>query len=114
LEKSPYSDTVAQRYAKLSRVRKQKNGLARLSLRQLTLHTHPRIMKYSPVTSSSIAEIGYDDEHATFGVKFRDGREYHYFGVPRDVFERCLGATSLGRYFNLYVKNCGYSFHEVG
>lgn len=70
-------------------------------------------MEYVSVTSSVIAAVGYDDESSTLGVKLLSGKEYHYFGVPRDVYEGCLTASSVGKYYNAAVKGGGYPFREI-
>lgn len=71
-------------------------------------------MEYVPVSSSAIAAIGYDEGQAILGVKLVAGAEYHYYGVPRDVYDGCITATSVGQYYNSYVKAGGYSFEKVG
>jgi hypothetical protein len=71
-------------------------------------------MDYVSVSSSAIAAVGYERETNTLGVRYLDGSEYHYFGVPEDVFEGLRSASSIGSYFNQYVKKAGYSFSKVG
>lgn len=71
-------------------------------------------MDYVSVSSTNIAAVGYDDEQTLLGVRFLNGREYHYFGVPRDVFDALLSAPSVGQYFNAYVRKGGYAFQQVG
>jgi len=50
----------------------------------------------------------------TLGVKTTKGAEYHYYGVPRDVFEGMRAASSVGSYYNEHVKKPGYSYAKVG
>ena len=45
------------------------------------------MMEYTPVSSSTVSAVGYDETSNTLGVRFNNGSEYHYFGVPQDVFE---------------------------
>jgi hypothetical protein len=71
-------------------------------------------MDYFAVSSSNVAAVGYQSETNTLGVRFLDGSEYHYFGVPEDVFEGLRSASSVGSYLNQYVKKAGYSYSKVG
>jgi KTSC domain-containing protein len=68
---------------------------------------------YVPVSSSTISAIAYDSESATLGVRFHNGTEYHYFQVPRDVYEGFLLASSCGAYLNNNLRNAGYTYARV-
>ena len=57
----------------------------------------------TPVSSSSIASIGYTTD-ATLEVEFRRGVIYRYFAVPKDVYNAMLLAESIGAYFNSSVR----------
>jgi hypothetical protein len=70
-------------------------------------------MEYANVSSSTIAAVGFDDTQSTLGVRFLSGREYHYFGVPRYIYEAILSASSVGQYFNEHVKKAGYQYHQI-
>ena len=70
-------------------------------------------MEYESVTSSNVAAVGYDDATNTLGVRFINGSEYHYFGVPRDVYDGLLGASSVGTYLNANVKKAGYGYSQI-
>ena len=71
-------------------------------------------MEFINVSSTTLAAVGYDESAALLAVRFISGREYHYFGVPRDVYDGFFTATSIGHYFNNYVKRAGYPFQQVG
>jgi KTSC domain len=71
-------------------------------------------MDYVSVSSTSVAAIGYESETNTLGVRFQNGGEYHYFGVPEDVFEALKSASSIGSYINEYIKKAGYPCSKVG
>ncbi|MBS1984510.1 MAG: KTSC domain-containing protein [Bdellovibrionales bacterium] len=58
-----------------------------------------------PVTSSDLAEVGYDPSSMTLEVLFTKGGLYQYFDVPEVVFQELLQAGSKGRYFNQNIKN---------
>lgn len=61
-------------------------------------------MERQPVTSSNLAEVGYDPELETLEVQFRLGGVYQYFNVPAFMYERLMSADSLGRFFNAEIK----------
>lgn len=58
----------------------------------------------TPVNSSNIAEVGYDESSATMEVLFRGGRLYQYFDVPSRVYQELVQADSCGRYLNQEIK----------
>jgi hypothetical protein len=70
-------------------------------------------MQREPVSSSSIASIGYDEETSTLEIEFHNGRIYQYHGVPPQMAEAMRAASSTGAYFNKYVRNGGYDFTLV-
>lgn len=70
-------------------------------------------MEYTAVASSNILAIGFEDATLTLGVQFKNGTEYHYFGVSRDVFEGFLGASSKGTYLDQFIKKAGYPCSRV-
>jgi hypothetical protein len=71
-------------------------------------------MEYIPVSSSNVAAVAYNAPTNTLGVRFLNGSEYHYFGVPEEIFEALKSATSVGTYLNAAVKKGGYSYQRVG
>lgn len=70
-------------------------------------------MEYVSVSSSTISAVGYDDALNTLAVRFHNGTEYHYFGVPQDVFEAMRSAPSVGRFFDQNIKKAGYGYARV-
>jgi len=58
-----------------------------------------------PVTSSSIAEVGYDLTTMTLEVAFCDGTVYQYFDVPEALYQELLQAGSIGGFLNEQIKN---------
>ena len=55
-----------------------------------------------PVGSSAIAAVGYDGY--TLTVEFRNGRIYDHPGVPHEVFEGLMQASSKGAYYNQHIR----------
>lgn len=61
-------------------------------------------MNRAPVTSSTIASVGYDQASSTLEVEFINGRVYQYFDVPSVVHNALVSADSVGTYFNQEIK----------
>lgn len=62
-------------------------------------------MNRTPVSSSNILSVGYDDDSFVLEVEFKDGRVYQYFDVPRAEFDALLSAGSIGSYFSANIRN---------
>jgi len=62
-------------------------------------------MQMHEVTSSNVAEIGYDPESLDLVVVFKSGRRYLYKGVPPTEFENLRAAGSTGNYFNKNIRD---------
>jgi hypothetical protein len=69
-------------------------------------------MRRSPVNSSVIRALGYDDRNRVLEVEFHTNRIYRYFDVPPTVYSDLLGAPSLGEFYNRQIRN-EYRFEEV-
>lgn len=52
------------------------------------------------VSSSRIAEMGYDEETATVYVRFPDGKAWQYRNVPQQVRQDFARAESKGRFIS--------------
>lgn len=65
-----------------------------------------------PVSSRSIAAVGYDDDAEALEIEFVTGAVYRYSGVPQDVFEDLREAPSKGAFFNRLIKDA-YPFEQV-
>jgi len=70
------------------------------------------MMEWQAVSSSNVAEIGYDKETNTLGLRFKNNSEYHYPNVPESVFTELQQADSIGKYVNSNIKYT-YSFRKV-
>ena len=64
---------------------------------------HVRI-PLKPVTSSSLAALGYDADRQILAVQFRSGGIYHYAGVSPACAAACACAPSLGSYVATQIK----------
>ena len=66
-------------------------------------------MQREPVSSSSIASVGYDEATSTLEIEFHNGRIYQFSGVPPQMAAALRAAPSTGAYFNKYLRNGGYA-----
>lgn len=62
-------------------------------------------MEREPVSSSNLLSVGYDPASETLEVEFQKTGVYQYLNVPQFMWERLMQADSLGRFFNLEIKN---------
>ncbi len=68
-------------------------------------------MNMTPVSSSNIASIGY--ENGTLYVSFNRGGLYAYSGVPEAVYRGLMSASSHGSYLASHVKGV-YPYKRIG
>lgn len=70
-------------------------------------------MNYESVDSSTLDAVAYDEASSTLGVRFKNGSEYEYSGVPQNIYRGILAASSAGKYFDANVKKARYRFRQV-
>jgi len=58
------------------------------------------MIQIESVSSGHISAVGYDLEDETMVVRFQNGDEYAYSGVPFDTYESIKEAPSVGRALN--------------
>ena len=61
-------------------------------------------MERTPVDSSNIASIGYDEDTNTLEIEFHNGGVYQYFDVPFQVYDDLMEAASKGQYLAQQIK----------
>lgn len=66
----------------------------------------------TPVASSSIRSVGYDETDRTLEIAFQSGGVYQYFDVSRETYEGLLGARSHGGYFHENVRG-QYDYRRI-
>jgi hypothetical protein len=76
---------------------------------QMEVHSMDR----TPVQSSNIVSIGYDNQTFVLEVEFNGGRIYQYFNVPDYIYNDLINSSSVGTYFNQNIKNGGYGFTQI-
>ena len=70
-------------------------------------------MERQPVSSSSLASVGYNANSETLEVEFvSTGKVYEYYNVPQFMYDRLMEAPSIGQFFNAEIRNT-YSFSPV-
>lgn len=57
------------------------------------------------VQSEAISEIDYDEARAKLFVRFIDGDQYVYVGVPGEVHRSFVDAESKGRFFAAQIRD---------
>ena len=70
-------------------------------------------MEMIPVSSSNVYAIGYCGETAVLRVQFNNGGIYDYQGIPQEIFEGLLAASSKGQFLNQFIKKAGYPFSKI-
>lgn len=69
-------------------------------------------MQRIAVTSSNVAEVGYDPSSMTLEVAFHSGSIYQYFDVPGTVYIELMQATSVGKFLHAHIKN-NYRYAQI-
>jgi len=62
-------------------------------------------MEMNSVNSSAISHIGYDRDTKQMKITFKQGKTYDYCGVPENIFDEFLNASSVGKYYDKYIKD---------
>lgn len=57
------------------------------------------------VQSEAISDIDYDEARAKLFVRFIDGDQYVYVGVPGQVHRSFVDADSKGRFFAAQIRD---------
>ncbi len=70
-------------------------------------------LERTAISSSSVADIGYDPETQVLEVGFIKGGVYQYYGVPPAVYDEFFYAGSKGTFLNQRIKPF-YAYAKVG
>jgi hypothetical protein len=54
--------------------------------------------------SSAVREIAYNADKQELYITYTEGREYVYYGVPQELYERFRSAQSWGQFVNKEIK----------
>ncbi|MBO3463114.1 KTSC domain-containing protein [Aetokthonos hydrillicola Thurmond2011] len=63
-------------------------------------------MELTPVQSSMLKAIGYDEATQTLLVVFVTGSKFQYFDVPKDVYKELMASASKGTFMHNCIINC--------
>jgi len=66
-------------------------------------------MDRTPVKSSNIRSVGYDEGSKTLEVEFSSGSVYQYHDVDAEKHKALMGADSIGKHFSAHIK-AGHKF----
>lgn len=58
----------------------------------------------TPVSSSNVDEIGFDEDEEILYIRFLNGSLYQYWGVPESVYFSFMGAPSMGKFVWQYIR----------
>lgn len=72
----------------------------------------PGAMTVEHVSSTVVTDIAYDPDSKRLKVTFVSGKSYDYDGVPADVVDAFLSASSKGAYFNSNIRDA-YEYREA-
>lgn len=61
-------------------------------------------MNRTPVKSSQLVSVGYDEAERILEVEFRGGGTYQYFGVGPEAHKALVEAESIGKYFGKNIR----------
>lgn len=56
------------------------------------------------INSTTISSADYDETAEILTIRFHNGHNYVYNGVPKSVFEEFLSSPSKGKYYNSFIK----------
>lgn len=61
-------------------------------------------MYRTPVSSTNVASVGYDQASMVLEVEYLNSLIYQYFDVPETVYNGLMSAASIGGYLSQYIK----------
>lgn len=67
----------------------------------------------TPVRSSALRSVGYDQEQRVLEIEFTNGAVYQYFDVPPEVHRGLMAAESHGRYFHQHIRTESYRYQKM-
>jgi hypothetical protein len=70
-----------------------------------SLHRRDHPMNRTPVASSNVASVGYDDAQNVLEVEFLNGRIYQYYNVPPSVHTAFMSSASKGQFVHYQLKD---------
>ena len=68
-------------------------------------------MQRSPVDSSYVSEIGFDE--GILEVAYKNGKVFRYLNVPSDTHKSVLDSDSIGRAVREHIVQGGFEVEKV-
>lgn len=62
--------------------------------------------------SSCISSMDYNEGTKVLEVIFKQGGRYQFMNVPKNMYEECIKAPSVGKYFHSRIEG-HYPYHRV-
>jgi len=69
-------------------------------------------MNRTPVSSSNLSSVGYDEEDRVLEIEFNSGGVYQYYDVPPRIHRDLMNASSHGSYFHREIKE-NYRYDQI-
>ena len=69
-------------------------------------------MVRTTVSSSNLHSVGYDPVTMILEIEFNSGGIYQYSGVPANIHQGLMSASSHGTFFHQYIKDV-YPFRRI-
>ena len=66
----------------------------------------------TPVSSSNVCSVGYDESSMTLEIEFNNGAIYQYQNVPQDIFNNLMSAASPGGFIHSSIKGV-YAYERI-
>ena len=57
------------------------------------------------IDSSNIESVGYDQEIQELQIRFLTGALYSYSGVPEEIYDELMAASSKGSFYNREIRS---------
>ena len=58
------------------------------------------------VEGKTLSTVGYDEEAQVLAIEFTRGPVHVYNGVPKDVYDELMKASSADIFFDEKIRNC--------
>jgi len=70
-------------------------------------------MERTPVKSSNVDSVGYDEGTKMLEIQFKSGAIYQYAGVEPQTHADLMGAESVGKFVNQNIVRAGFKGQKM-
>lgn len=70
-------------------------------------------MERTPVKSSNVDSVGYDETNQILEIAFKSGAIYQYPGVEPQVYADLMGAESVGKFVSQNIVKAGFKGQKM-